>query len=139
MYQKWYTFILYKGVGSLVNQKEIVKFVKDIEPGEQMTIKERLKMNGMIEHVSIRFYAGVERALKVRPYIQHHSEKLQDMFTFAQGMENTISGDDDLFEYDVAIEIFNDDELCIWVHNTDLNYPYTLVCDVAVNYYVGAV
>lgn len=131
--------IFLKGGRKLVNQKEIVSFQRVIQPNTTEIIKERLKMNGMIEKVTIRFYAGCEKSLKVRPYVQHHGEKMQDMFTFPEGAEKFIAGDDDLYEYDVAIEIFNDDELHVWVNNTDLNYAYTLNCFIAVNYYVGTV
>ena len=60
----------------------------------------------------------------------------EDLFTWGGGStEKFLSGDDDYFVFPVSASVVADDNLAIWVNNTDTQYTYTLVCDVVVQYY----
>lgn len=112
-------------------------FRKDILPNTTEYLEERIKGNGLIEQVNIRFYAGVESSLEVKPYVLEDGRKPNHLFTYPNNQENFITGDNDYFEIPVTIEIENDDMLVIEVKNTDTNYTYTLVCDVIITYFEG--
>jgi hypothetical protein len=126
-------------------KSEVMSFRKDIPPLTTMTILERIKSKGEISEVRIRFYAGQERQLQVRPFVQMLNQQTEDMFTFA-GSTNAnnlapiptdpfLSGDDDYFTFPVNLDVVADDNIAVWVSNLDTNYTYTLVVDVVISYY----
>lgn len=106
----------------------------DFEKKNDSRIKERLKDNGTVQEIRIRFYPGVERTLKVRPYILHKAGRAEDLFTYPSGTDPYITGDDDYLEFSVLVDFEYDDEIVVEYENTG-NYPYTLSCDIVVNYY----
>lgn len=114
-------------------KKEVLSFIKDIAPGEELTLSERIKDGGRIEQVNVRFYSGVERALHVRPYILHDGRKQQDIITYVNGTEVYLSGDDDTIKLPCSIDVNYDDEFKVWARNTG-GYTYTLYCHVIVSY-----
>jgi hypothetical protein len=117
---------------------EVMSFRKDIDPNTMMTLTERIKDTGAVSEVRIRFYPGQERALQVRPFVKLFNSMSEDLFTFAGGStDKFLSGDDDYLVFPVTADVVADDELAVWVNNTDLNYTYTLVVDVVINYFGG--
>lgn len=114
-------------------KKEVISIRQSISPLQVGSMKERLKDNGFVEEVRIRFYPGVERTLKVTPYILHKENRKEDLFTFMTNTEGNISGDDDYFVFPCSIEFAYDDELCVDYNNTG-TYPYSLVVDIIVSY-----
>lgn len=118
-------------------KREILSFVKTIQPNTTEILKERIKDNGTVEEVRIRFYAGVERSLKVRPYVMHDNRKPEDIFTYPEGTDKYITGDDDYLDFPVSVDVELDDEMVIWVNNDNLSYPYTLAVFVVVSYAYG--
>ena len=115
-------------------KKEVVTFRKSMGAGTSGTITERLKDDGFIEEVRIRFYPGVERQLQVSPFILHKENRREDLFTFPEGTEKYITGDNDYLIFPVSLEFAYDDEIQVSYVNTDINYPYTLVVDIVVSY-----
>jgi hypothetical protein len=107
--------------------------------GKSQTIKERLKGTGIVEQVNVRFYPGVERALRVAPYVLEDGRKPNHLFTYPDGTTPYITGDNDYIKMPVTVEIENDDILCIDVENTSGLYNYTLSCDVVISYNTGGV
>lgn len=114
-------------------KKEIISIRKDIEPGQKLNFKERLKDNGALVMVNVRFYPGVEGDLKVKPFILHKNNKAEDIVTYAEGSDSNISGDDDKFSFPVYVDFQYDDEFVCYVENQGA-FPYTLVIDAIVEY-----
>jgi hypothetical protein len=117
-------------------KKEVLSFRKDIQPGASETITERIKENGRVVNIRLRFYPGVERELRVRPYVLHKGQKQEDVFTYAGDTEAYITGDDDYLEFAVSIDVEYDDEMKVFASNENATYAYTLVCDVIIVYAV---
>lgn len=115
---------------------EVIAVRKEIPANTIGELSERVKDNGRIQEVTVRFYAGQERALKVRPYVMHKAQRPEDMFTYVEGSEAFLSGDDDTFTFPVTLNVEYDDEIRIWYSNTSA-YQYTLVCDIVVMYTEG--
>lgn len=112
---------------------EVFAVRKEIPALGEGVLSERIKGAGRIQEVRARFYAGQERALLARPYVLHKGQKAEDLFTFVEGSEPYLSGDDDTFTFPVSVEVENDDELKIWYKN-NANYQYTLVLDITIVY-----
>jgi hypothetical protein len=114
-------------------KKEVIAIRKTVTAGEEGRIKERLKDNGYVEEIRVRFYPGVERTLKVLPYILHKSTKQENFFTTPEETEIFISGDDDSFVFPLSLSFEYDDELVVYYKNEG-TYPYSLVVDIIVEY-----
>lgn len=96
-------------------------------------VVERIKDNGSVEEIRIRFYPGSQRTLKVEPFILHKGNKREDFFTYPLGTEKNITGDDDYLIFPVTVNFEYDDELVIQYDNIG-DYAYTLSVDVIVSY-----
>lgn len=116
---------------------EVISFRKTILANTEQTLKERMKADGRIVGCSIRFYSGVEEDLQVRPYIKHHANRDEDLFTFAENTRLYITGDDDYFRYPVDIQFQLDDEMVVYCKNVNTIYDYTLAVDIEVAYDVN--
>ena len=119
-----------------MNKKEVIIFRKKVSANSKGKITERVKDNGTIEKLMIKFYIGQELHLKVWPYIKHTGNKVESMVTIAGDKDNYITGDDDNFIFDVVIPVFYDDEIVVEFENIS-DYEYNLVCDVTIDYYNG--
>lgn len=106
----------------------------DFYPLEDFRIKERLKDSGSVKDVRIRFYSGVEKSLRVRPYLLHKAGRAEDFFTYPEGTEPYITGDDDQLQFPVLVDFDYDDEVVVDYENVG-DYPYTLAVDIIVSYY----
>jgi hypothetical protein len=115
---------------------EVLAIRKQIAAGATGTLSERIKDDGRISEVRARFYAGQERALRVKPYILHKAQRTEDMFTYVEGSEEFLSGDDDTFTFPVSVGVQYDDELKVWYQNTS-SFEYTLVLDIVIIYTEG--
>lgn len=113
---------------------EVITFRQIVYPDSIMLFKERCKDNGNVSSVSIRFYSGSEGDLHIKPYILHKGNKAEDLFTFAAGTNGFISGDDDYFVFPCDLSFQYDDEICVWVHNTNVDWDYTCSVDFVINY-----
>jgi hypothetical protein len=118
-------------------KKEVLSFRKEIAPNSVENLKEMIKDNGAIEEVRIRFYAGQERSLQVRPYVTHNGGITEDMFTYVGGTENILSGDDDYFVFPVNVEVKYDEHVNVWVSNISADYTYTLAVDIVIAYNIS--
>lgn len=120
-----------------MNKKEVITFRKAIDPLEELLLIERVKDNGTVENVKLRFYSGQEMKLKVLPFIKHTGNKIEYL-TSSPTNDFFIAGDDDNFILDVVVPVFYDDEIHVKVINESAEYIYNLVCDVTIDYYMGA-
>lgn len=123
-------------------KKEVLTFTKLIQAGEKIRLKERVKYDGYIEEIRIRFYAGQENTLKVTPYVQQKGNRIEDFFTYPAGTDNYLSGEDDYNVYPVTLNVETDDEIVVYVENisnedilTPEGFPYTLRCDIIISYF----
>ena len=119
-----------------MNKKEVITFRKAINPLEELLLIERVKDNGTVENVKLRFYSGQEMKLKVLPFVRHTGNKIEYLTSSPTG-DYFIAGDDDNFILDVVVPVFYDDEIHVKVINESSEYIYNLVCDVTVDYYMG--
>jgi hypothetical protein len=116
---------------------EVILFRYDADAGEAFTLKERMKADGVVTQVNIRFYAGAELALEVKPFLLHKGRRVEDVFTYPEYTKMAISGDDDFFQFPVSLTFELDDEFCVYFINTDTANTYTVCVDVFVNYEAG--
>lgn len=119
------------------NTKEVIQFKRRIAAGETVILSERVKAPGTIEGLRVRFYPGQELALRVKPYVQHKGQKIEQFITYVEGGDDYLSGDDDREEYGVVMSVDYDDEIKIKVVNTSTTYAYTLNVAVTIDYYAG--
>lgn len=119
------------------NKKEVISFRKTIAPNTTEILQERIKSDGTIEGVRIRFYSGQQLALRVNPYVEHKGRKYENLLTYAEGTSTFLSGDDDRFDYPTVLNVDYDDFLKVWVQNTDLVNAYDVVVDITIDYYGG--
>lgn len=122
------------------NSKEVIYLKAQIQPGETKTITERIKADGTLENISVRFYQGQQLDLHVFPYIHRKGEKagVESMLTFPEDCDQFLSGDDDYNNFPVIIPVYNDDEIKVRVENKDATNIYTLHIEFAIDYYAGA-
>lgn len=119
----------------LVEDLKVRDFVRT---GQLKPIKERIKYSGYVEEVRIRFYAGVEKALQVKPYVLRDGRRIEDLFTYPEGTDQYITGDDDYLVFPVSAEINTDDELIVEYRNLEKDFVYTLSIDFVLIYNMEA-
>jgi hypothetical protein len=121
-----------------VSKKEIISFREVIPAGTVVALEfnERVKGDGTVETLKVRFYRGQQKSLEVYPFIRHKGNKDESLITFA-GNTRHLSGDDDYFIYNVVTPVENDDQIMVQVKNIDPTNPYTMVVDVEIDYYGG--
>jgi hypothetical protein len=127
----------YKGGKKMLHgqgKKEVVIFRYDLPAGKKVTLKERIKADCTLTEVRVRFYAGQEGSLHVRPYIMHKNQRPEEIFTFVDGGNNFLSGEDDsAVPYPVSVSAEYDDELVVEAENTS-TFVYTVFVDMIVDY-----
>lgn len=116
-------------------KKEVIAIRRNVAPLEKVLVKERVKYNGNIERVEVRFYAGQENELTILPYVRHKGGKIETFFTFPEGTDPFLSGEDDQLSFPTTIEIELDDEIHVSAINKSSVYDYTMVVDIIVTYY----
>lgn len=116
---------------------EVLSYRVNVLPGQELELKERIKDNGRVSEIRIRFYPGQERQLRVRPFILHTNNRAENILTFVDTTETYLTGDNDYFVFPVSSELFLDDEFVVWTKNDNDLYVYTVVVDVVINYLEG--
>jgi hypothetical protein len=114
---------------------EVIAFRQNINPSTSQTIIERVKANGRVAEIRVRFYPGQERELQIRPFVSLLNRLTEDVLTYPAGTEGYLSGDDDYLIFPVSVELRTDDNICVWANNVNATYVYTCVVDVVVQYY----
>jgi hypothetical protein len=118
------------------DMKESIVIRRSVAAGESGTVRERLKADGTVEEIRVRFYPGQEGDLQVMPYILHKGERREDLLTFPAGSDRFLSGDDDYVVFPLSVSFEYDDNLQIDFKNI-ATFPYTLSVDVIVDYLGG--
>jgi len=119
-----------------MNKKEIITLRESIPTSTSKVYAERVKDNGTIESVKLRFYSGQEMQLKVLPYIRRTGNRIEYLTT-SPNDNKYIYGDDDYFILDVVIPVYYDDEIIVEVINESPTYAYDLSVDITIDYYMG--
>jgi hypothetical protein len=122
-----------------LDKKEVITFRKEIPPsnGTPGKIKERIKGDGTIEEMTVRFYQGQQKALRVYPYIDRGEKRPESILTFPDDGDQHLCGDDDNFKFPVVVSVENDEFIVIQYENTDSTNTMSLVVDVVIDYYGG--
>lgn len=120
------------------NKKEVIVFTKNIAALGKGTLSERIKGPATIEKVSARFYFGQERQLIAKPYIRKTGNRIEQLFTYPEDTLQYLAGDDDQFDFDVCLQVNNDDEIKVDYENLSVDNAYDLIITVTVDYFGGA-
>lgn len=127
-----------QGTQAYLNKKEVISFRQPINPNTvDQIFKTRVKSDGTVEEVRVRFYRGQQLALQVDPIVFHKGNKREDLIYYAQGTHNYLAGDDDYFVYPVVVPVEADDYVSVMVSNTDPANTYTMCVDIILDYYGG--
>ena len=120
-----------------LNKMEVMTFRKVIPPNSSDVMQERVKGDGTVEGVRVRFYQGQQKALKVMPFIEHKGAQIENLVTYPATGDNFLSGDDDKLDLPCVISVDANDFIKIRAENTDPTNSYTLAVDVFIDYYGG--
>lgn len=118
----------------LNNVSRAVTFRKSIAPGNSGYIDAELSSHGFVKKVKVRFAAGENGTLHVRPTVVIPQDIPIDLMQYADGSDKYISGDDETFDSDIKIEIENHSILRVWYDNTGTGTSFLNV-DIMVEYY----
>lgn len=116
----------------LNNVSKSIVFRKNISAGDSGYIDAELHAHGFVKNVKIRFAAGENGTLHVRPQVIIPQDIPIDLFQYAA--DKFVSGDDETFANSVKVEIENHALIRIWYDNTGAGTSF-LNCDVEVEYY----
>lgn len=114
--------------GAILTGKPFV-FQGAIDAHTAHTFSEIITASGHIETINIKFAAGENGTLKVRPMVIQNGQIPIDLIKYANGLNQYVSGDDESFTFKCYMPVENGTELRIIVDNTG---DYTSFLDVAV-------
>lgn len=120
-------------IGGVKLKTEVISFRSPVLNLETKQILERVKANGEVRELRIRFYSGQEHALRVQAYVLHVGNRREEFVTFAGDTNNYFSGDDDYFIFPCSCLVGLDDELVVYVNNTS-EFDYNMAVDILVHY-----
>lgn len=119
-------------------KSEVITFRKKVLlPGANVTMKERIKGKATVENVSVTFYQGQKQAVIVRPYIMKHGDVAVELFTYPEGGDKFVFGENETVKGDVRMQVDNDEYVYVYAENTSGVDTFSVVVDVAVDYYGG--
>ena len=119
-------------------RKESISFRGSLADGADVWLQERVKENGTIEGVRVRFYSGQELSLKVSIFLEKKGEVPVSLISFASTTDTYISGDDDYFVFPVVVPVKYDDHVKVYVENDNGDgFAYHYAVDVDIDYYGG--
>lgn len=112
-------------------------FRKSIPAGEKGYLESKLVAHGYVESVRIRFAAGENGTLHLRPVVIIPQEIEIDLFSYADGGDRYVSGDDETHESSVRIEIEAESVLRVYYDNTGIagSDDSQLNVDIGVTYF----
>jgi hypothetical protein len=120
-----------------LDTKEVVAFVLNVAPSTSGSITERIKADCTIEDIVVRFYAGQQRDLRIRPKLRRTGRREENLITFPAGAETWLAGEDDRESLDVSVPGQLDDEIVMYYENIDPVNTYTMVVYVTIDYQSG--
>lgn len=117
----------------LNNVSRSVVFRKAIPAGDKGYLDATLSAHGYVTGVKVRFAAGENATLHVRPTVVIPQDIPIDLIQYADGCDKYISGDDETYNSDMKIEIENNAIVRVWYENTGIGTSF-LDVDVTVEY-----
>lgn len=100
------------------NVAQTLTFRKNVPPGSSGYLDIPITAHGFIRSVKIRFAAGENGTLHIRPVVIIPQDIMIDLFKYAAGGDPYISGDDESIVSDVKIEVENHAVARVWYDNT---------------------
>ncbi|MBK5251102.1 MAG: hypothetical protein JJE29_00430 [Peptostreptococcaceae bacterium] len=125
----------YKNKTTNMNTKEVIHFSKTIAAGATDTLNARIKNNGTLEEIRVRFYEGANKELAIRPVIDTRGN-LQEIFSYATSGDSSIKGNDDYFVLPVNMPVKLDDVAKVMVVSSSL-IDLDFVVDFVIDYKAG--
>lgn len=118
----------------MINVSRALTFRKVVLPGESGYLDAPITAHGNITDVKIRFAAGENGTLKVRPVQIIPQDIMIDLLDYAKGAERFISGDDETFHAMVKFETENNAIARVYYENTGIGNSFLNV-DITVQFY----
>lgn len=100
------------------NASKTYVFRKSVAAGASGYMDIDLVAHGVVDYVKIQFAAGENGTLQIRPVVIIPQEIIIDLFTYADGSDKYITGDDEKIESSVRYEIENHATLRVYYNNT---------------------
>lgn len=119
------------------NKKEVIYFDKVIPAGQTLEFTSKVKDDGTIEKLTVKFYIGQEKGLRVIPTVIHNNNQPEALITYPTGTEQYLSGDDDYFDFPIVVPVALNDVIKLKAINTDSTYDYHLTAAITIDYYAG--
>jgi len=108
------------------------RFFKEVPPGERGQMEHRLAEHGFVDKIRIRFAAGENGTLRVRPVIIINPGIIIDIFKYPVGGDKWLTGDFETIEESLNYEIEANARLVVFYENTATD-PETTNSQVNVN------
>lgn len=122
---------------SINNASKAQVFRKAVPAGESGFLDIKLRDHGYVDYVKIRFAAGENGTLRIRPVVIIPQEIIIDLFEYADGGDQYVSGDDETVTNSVKFEIESEAILRVYYENTALagTVDSQLNVDIGVTYF----
>lgn len=122
---------------TLKNVSKTYVFRKAIVAGESGYLDHELVAHGYVDSVRVRFAAGENGTLRIRPVVIIPQEIMIDLFAYAQGGDPYVSGDDETVASSVRYEIENNAILRVYYENTGVagSADSRINVDIGVTYF----
>lgn len=106
--------------------RDSVRFATSVGPNSTEVLNYEVPEDVTVERLSVRIYRGAELELRLSPFVDRDRaddrERREPLVTF-EGKQY-IDGDDDFFEFDLAIPVEEGQEIGVEVENLDGTYTY---------------
>lgn len=102
---------------TLKNVSKTYVFRKMVPAGESGYMDVELVAHGFVDSVKIRFAAGENGTLRIRPVVIIPQEIQIDLLNYAEGGDHYVSGDDETVKSDIRYEIENHAVLRVYYEN----------------------
>lgn len=117
-------------------RRVVYRFAASAGPMLSGTLTERVPADGTVERLRVRIYAGAELALRITPRLVRRPDRREDLVSFVG--KAYIDGDDDVFDFSLAVPVFVDDVIEVAWENTVASYSYDFAVDIEVDHAGGA-
>lgn len=100
------------------NTRKVYPFRKFIPAGESGSVEVPLVSHGVVENVKVRFASGENATLHIRPVAVIPQEIEIDLFVYPEGCDPYVSGDMEVMDSDIGVEIENHALIRVYYENT---------------------
>lgn len=120
-----------------INASKSYVFRKAVPATTSGYLDSKLTAHGYVDNVRIRFAAGENGTLHLRPVVIIPQEIEIDLLSYADGGDRYVSGDDETIQSNVRYEVENDAVLRVYYENTGISgsADSQLNVDIGVTYF----